>query len=275
MSNELTVLNFESNEVRMVWINGLPWWVAKDVCRILGLKYVGTALKRLEGSEKGSFLIPTPYGDQMMSIVNESGLNALVLGSRKPVARRTRLWLTSEVIPSIRKKGSYSVVPQVGSGFNLDHPVMTMIAQALTGLDISNSETQSIANRAIEQSNIAMANTDALRAEILAIQEYHREKAIEEDDSTISLILGRHLIIKQIVAAELIKRNPARLQKEVFGTLGARIKVLAGDIQSAGKKFVKTVTLANMVLDATEQLAIEYGVPIPPEAQLRILPQAE
>ena len=107
MSN-LSVFRFDGNSVRIVLVEGDPWFVAKDLCMILEIKNVSDALGRLEGDEKGIGLIYTPGGNQQMAIVSESGMYALVLGSRKPEAKSFRKWVTADVIPQIRKTGSYS-----------------------------------------------------------------------------------------------------------------------------------------------------------------------
>lgn len=82
-----------------------PWFVAADVCRALGIDRTQT--RRLDEDEKGVYSAQTPGGQQDMSIVNELGLYALVLSSRKPEAKAFKRWITHEVIPSIRKTGGY------------------------------------------------------------------------------------------------------------------------------------------------------------------------
>jgi prophage antirepressor-like protein len=98
---------FRGNEVRAQIENGEPWWVAVDVCAVLDL-HPGRALTRLDEDEKGMRSTHTPGGQQMLAYVNEPGLYSLVLGSRKPQAKDFKRWITHEVIPSIRKTGSYS-----------------------------------------------------------------------------------------------------------------------------------------------------------------------
>lgn len=101
---------FESpdlGKVRVVERSGEPWFVAADVCRALGLDSTGKALTRLDDDEKGVNSIRTLGGSQMMTIINESGLYALVLGSRKPEAKAFKRWVTHEVLPAIRRTGRY------------------------------------------------------------------------------------------------------------------------------------------------------------------------
>lgn len=104
--NELQIFNNdEFGQVRIVEIDGEPWFVAADVCAALDIDRTQT--RRLDSDEKGVYSIQTPGGEQQMTVVDESGLYALVLKSRKPDAKRFRKWLTSEVVPSIRKNGIY------------------------------------------------------------------------------------------------------------------------------------------------------------------------
>lgn len=110
----IVAFNFESSNVRVVvGENGEPMFVAADVLSTLSLDR--KALERLDDDEKGVNSIHTPGGAQEMTVVNESGLYNLVLGSRKPEAKRFKRWVTHEVLPSIRRTGSYvsaaSVVP--------------------------------------------------------------------------------------------------------------------------------------------------------------------
>lgn len=110
--NELKVFdNPQFGSIRTVMQNDEPWFVAADVCKALDHSNSRMALERLDEDEKGVSLIYTLGGDQEMSIVNEPGLYALVLGSRKPEAKVFKRWITHEVIPSIRKHGAY-MTPQ-------------------------------------------------------------------------------------------------------------------------------------------------------------------
>ena len=104
------VKTFESSEygkVRVVMIEGEPWFVAKDVCDALELVKTDRALARLDDDEKDTHLVSTLGGMQQMSIVNEFGLYNLILGSRKKEAKQFKRWVTHEVLPSIRKTGAY------------------------------------------------------------------------------------------------------------------------------------------------------------------------
>ncbi|OME86900.1 hypothetical protein BK120_08230 [Paenibacillus sp. FSL A5-0031] len=104
------VFSYESNEVRTVLVGGEPWFVAKDVCDILEIKNSREVVARLDDDEKGVVLTDTLGGKQQAAAVNESGLYTVIMSSRKPEAKAFRKWVTSEVIPSIRKTGGYNVL---------------------------------------------------------------------------------------------------------------------------------------------------------------------
>lgn len=96
--------------VRVVKIDGKPWFVAKDVCRALSLENVTKALYPLADDEKNTFTISKGIvGNPKMRFVNEPGLYRLIFMSRKPEAEKFKRWVFHEVLPSIRETGSYSV----------------------------------------------------------------------------------------------------------------------------------------------------------------------
>ena len=108
MNNNLMIFeNPDFGAVRSILIDGDPWFVAADVCKALELEKTNRALSRLDDDEKGAHSVSTPGGRQRMSIISESGLYSLILGSRKPEARAFKRWITHEVIPSIRMHGAY------------------------------------------------------------------------------------------------------------------------------------------------------------------------
>lgn len=108
--NELQVFNNAMfGNVRIILQDNEPWFVAKDVCDCLDLSNSRKALSRLEDDEKGVTLSDTLGGKQEMATVNEYGLYSLVLSSRKPEAKEFKRWITHEVLPSLRKYGTYSL----------------------------------------------------------------------------------------------------------------------------------------------------------------------
>ncbi|EOX9304643.1 Bro-N domain-containing protein [Escherichia coli] len=111
---DLVVLRFDGVNVRVVYLNGDPWFVAVDVCAALEIVDHKVALRRLDDDEKGECLIPTLGGNQTMRTVCESGFYKLIARSRKATtpgtfAHRFSNWVFRNVIPGIRKTGAYGI----------------------------------------------------------------------------------------------------------------------------------------------------------------------
>ena len=114
MSN-LTTYAFNANQIRVVEIDGQPWFLAKDVCLALGIHVmpgrtqVNTtmALAKLDESERCFQRIETSAGPRKMAVISESGLYKLIMRSDKPEARAFQDWVTKVVLPAIRKDGAY------------------------------------------------------------------------------------------------------------------------------------------------------------------------
>lgn len=113
VNSSLTVFeNSEFGEIRTEVINGEPWFVGKDVAEALGYSNASKAIgDHVESEDKGVTKCYTLGGNQDLIIINESGLYSLILGSKLPTAKRFKHWVTSEVLPSIRKTGSYQTPP--------------------------------------------------------------------------------------------------------------------------------------------------------------------
>ncbi|MCX2666575.1 BRO family protein [Leuconostoc mesenteroides] len=107
--NKVETFNFETNEVRTVVIDEEVWLVAKDVAKTLGYSRTADAIKaHVDEEDKGVGKIQTPGGMQQMTVINQSGVISLSLSSKLPSARKFKRWVTSEVIPSVLKNGSYT-----------------------------------------------------------------------------------------------------------------------------------------------------------------------
>lgn len=109
--NEIISYTFKETPVRTTVRDGNPWFVASDVAKALEYRGAFNAARILDDDEKGTQIVSTPSGDQEMTVINESGLYHLVIVSRKPEAKKFRKWVTSEVLPSIRKTGGYNATP--------------------------------------------------------------------------------------------------------------------------------------------------------------------
>lgn len=100
--------------VRVIDLNGEPWFVAADVAKALGYRDAANLTRRLDLDERGTHSVSTPSGDQQMNVINESGVYTAILGSRIDQAKAFKRWVTHDVLPTIRRTGSYypSVSPQ-------------------------------------------------------------------------------------------------------------------------------------------------------------------
>lgn len=149
--NELMIFNNpEFGEIRTVEVDGEPWLVGKDVAQALGYSNTKDAVSRhVDTEDKRGSRFPTPSGQQELTIINESGLYSLVLGSKLPSAKKFKRWVTSEVLPSIRKNGMY-LLPK-------DYP------SALRAL--ADSEEQRMA---LECTNATLAAENERQAQVIA-----------------------------------------------------------------------------------------------------------
>ena len=108
-SSALKLFENPQFRVRVIMRCADPWFVAKDACDCLGITNVSQACQALDDDEKGIYKVYTLGGSQDMMLISESGLYTLIMRSNKPEAKVFRKWVTSEVLPSIRKTGGYSV----------------------------------------------------------------------------------------------------------------------------------------------------------------------
>lgn len=89
-------------------VDGQPWFIGKDVAESLGYKDIKKAVRmHVEEEDKGGADLSTPGGKQKTVIINESGLYSLIMSSKLPTAKQFKRWVTSEVLPSVRKNGGY------------------------------------------------------------------------------------------------------------------------------------------------------------------------
>lgn len=130
--NELQIFNSpEFGEIRTIERDGEPWFVGKDVAAALGYKEPTKATRdKVDSEDRGVSKIDTPSGTQEMTIINESGLYSLVLSSKLPTAKQFKHWVTSEVLPSIRKHGAY-MTPETLEQAILNPDTIIKIATAL------------------------------------------------------------------------------------------------------------------------------------------------
>lgn len=134
MSTALQPFTFTGQQVRVITDeHGEPWFVAADVAAILDLGNVRSSLALLDEDEKGVHSVDTPGGAQQVTTVCESGLYSLVLRSRKDEAKAFKRWITRDVLPAIRRTGSYSTAPALPT--EIDAGMLRQIAAAMEAKD--------------------------------------------------------------------------------------------------------------------------------------------
>lgn len=178
----------EFGTVRVVDVNGEPWFVAKDVCKCLAIGNTSDVVAALDDDEKGIDIIDTPGGAQEMSMISEAGLYSLILRSRKPEAKEFKRWVTHDILPSIRKTGGYGQwnLPRVPKSFP---DALRMIADieeekqlALEQRDYYKRTKAEIGNRreatAMATASAAVRQRDALADQLGEGKHYKQVKAI-------------------------------------------------------------------------------------------------
>ena len=144
--------NPEFGTIRAVEIDGEPWLVGKDVALALGYKNPQEAIRNhVDAEDKGVSEILTPGGMQKLPIINESGLYSLVLSSKLPKAKQFRRWVTSEVLPSIRKHGAYLIKAEA---------VLTLIADMLRAIAEYSKNDRAEFIRTVQETQAAQQTAD-------------------------------------------------------------------------------------------------------------------
>ena len=157
--------NDDFGDIRTVIIDGEPWFVAKDVAALLGYKEPAKAVRdHIYDEDKGVSILDTPGGKQRITVINESGVFCLILSSKLPNARQFKHWVTSEVLPALRKTGRYGT-DDAAYLINKFFPVATDRQRMFLQTALSQIETLTATiaqNQPMVEFAEQVANTDAL-----------------------------------------------------------------------------------------------------------------
>ena len=164
--NELQIFdNEEFGEIRTVTIDNEPWFVGKDVAEALGYAEPRSAVsKKVEECDRGVAEMETPSGKQKMTTINESGLYALIFGSKLESAKRFKHWVTSEVLPSIRKTGGYDMKQPQGKEL-----LALAVLEAQKTIEEQTAQIEEMKPHAILGQAITTANTSILVGDLAKI----------------------------------------------------------------------------------------------------------
>lgn len=164
--NELQIFNNEEfGEIRTVTIDNEPWFVGKDVAEALGYTNPQKAVRdHVQEDDRGMNKIDTPSGRQTLAIINESGLYALIFGSKLESAKRFKHWVTSEVLPSIRKTGGYDMKQPQGKEL-----LALAVLEAQKTIEEQTAQIEEMKPHAILGQAITTANTSILVGDLAKI----------------------------------------------------------------------------------------------------------
>lgn len=132
IDNEIQIFNFENNQVRTLNIDGQPYFVGKDVADVLGYSNTRDALNRhveFEDKKDGVVIHDSIGRQQTPTFINESGLYSLILSSKMPNAKKFKRWVTSEVLPTIRKHGAYMTEQKIEEALLNPDTLITLAKQ--------------------------------------------------------------------------------------------------------------------------------------------------
>ena len=168
--NELQIfVSKEFGEIRTVTIDNEPWFVGKDVATALGYKNTRQAiLTNVMDEDKGVHSVDTPSGKQEMTVINESGLYALIFGSKLDSAKRFKHWVTSEVLPSIRKNGNYQMMQHESSELSPQLQMLQGLLDQMKETEIANKKRDRQIALAQETAEKAVETTERMKDEIIS-----------------------------------------------------------------------------------------------------------
>lgn len=164
------LFNFHGQQVRTVTINDEPFFVGKDVAMILGYLRTADAIrKHVDETDKGVAKMETPGGMQNLQIINESGLYSLILGSKLPTAKEFKHWVTSEVLPAIRKHGAYMTDKKAFNVLHNSDGLADLLQQAADQLKAKDVQIAEMKPKALFADAVSTAKTNILIGELAKI----------------------------------------------------------------------------------------------------------
>lgn len=211
MDASRSIIPFEHDRfgrLRAMEVDGEPWFVASDVAKALGYGDATHMTRRLEDDEKGLRSLETPGGAQRVSIITEAGLYNAILGSKLPQAWEFKRWVTHEVLPSIRRHGSYA------------SPATSDDMVVLRAMEILNGRVAALAD---ENARLAVLNAEMAPKAMLV------DEILDVDPTEDGLMTVTH------VCRELSRQNPELTRDFLYDALRRRHRVEAKPSRRATK----------------------------------------
>lgn len=257
--NEITSWNYEGAEVRTVQIDGEPWFVLADICRELELSNPSKVADRLDPDEKANFELGLRGGST--NLINESGLYTVILRSDKPQAKPFRKWVTSVVLPSIRKTGSYSV--QQPNAFENLSPQLQVLIQMET-------RQKQIEARQAEQATALAGLEQKLQntCEVIALDKTAWRKDSEHLINKIARATGEGYGGIRLVYEEIYRSIESRAGVSLNTRLINKRNRMAGEGVCKSKRdrltrvdiIAEDKKLIEIYVAIVKELAVKYGV---------------
>lgn len=168
--NNLQLFNFEGNEVRTLKINDEPYFVGNDVAKILGYSnYRKAVFEHVDDEDKLRTQIRYAGQNREVTVINESGLYSLILSSKMPNARKFKHWVTSEVLPAIRKHGAYMTDEKAFDVVNNKDGLASLLQQAADQLRAKDIQIEKMKPKALFADSVATSNSTILVGELAKI----------------------------------------------------------------------------------------------------------
>lgn len=259
--NEVQVWNYEGAEVRTVQIDGEPWFVLADICRELEISNSRMVSERLESDELMSAKLTSGGQRREMTIINESGLYTVILRSDKPQAKPFRKWVTSVVLPSIRKTGSYSV--QQPNAFENLSPQLQVLIQMET-------RQKQIEARQAEQATALAGLEQKLQntCEVIALDKTAWRKDSEHLINKIARATGEGYGGIRLVYEEIYRSIESRAGVSLNTRLTNKRNRMAGEGVCKSKRdkltrvdiIAEDKQLIEIYVAIVKELAVKYGV---------------
>lgn len=260
--NEVQVWNYEGAEVRTVQIDGEPWFVLADICRELEISHVKDTATRVDEDDLGQTEVIDRMGrSQKAWIINESGLYTVILRSDKPQAKPFRKWVTSVVLPSIRKTGSYSV--QQPNAFENLSPQLQVLIQMET-------RQKQIEARQAEQATALAGLEQKLQntCEVIALDKTAWRKDSERLINKIAVATGEGYGGIRLVYEEIYRSIESRAGVSLNTRLTNKRNRMAGEGVCKSKRdkltrvdiIAEDKKLIEIYVAIVKELAVKYGV---------------
>ena len=172
MNNEINIFNFESRQVRTLEVDGEPYFVGKDIAEILGYSNTRKALQDhvdLEDKKDGVTIRDSIGRNQKPTVINESGLYSLILSSKMPNAKKFKHWVTSEVLPTIRKHGAYMTDEKAFDVVHNKNGLADLLQQAADQLKQKDIQIEKMKPKAMLADAITASETSILVGDMAKI----------------------------------------------------------------------------------------------------------